>query len=469
MEEKDANEVVNSTEDKNERTGLLERLFRPVEELLRNRPISGILLFLSVITALIWVNSDYAESYHHLWQKRFVLSFGDYTLDRNLHHWINEGLMAIFFFVVGLEIKRELILGELSSFRKASLPVAAAIGGMIFPALIFLAFNFNDYGESGWGVPMATDIAFTLGILSLLGNRVPIGLKIFLTALAIVDDLGAVLVIAFFYTDALFLYYLEIGLIFFAILALGNLAGIRTTYFYGILGICGLWIAFLNSGVHATLAGVIVAMTIPVKSKINEKKLIGRFTSLIEKFKKTKKVRGFYVSQKQGEIIEDIRKTRKMAESPLQKMEHALNPVVSFVILPLFALANSGIGFSTDIWSSLASNVSLGIIFGLIFGKAIGIAGFSFIAVKLGFADMPANTNWGIMIGAGIMGGIGFTMSIFISELAFPSEIIRTHAKMAILLASTIAAIIGMLTISFFTKKIKAKELKKQASMHSEK
>jgi len=439
-----------------ERTFPIEKLIRPVEELIRNRPISGILLFLSVVAALIWVNSGAADSYHHLWQTRFTINFGDYIIDRNLHHWVNEGLMAIFFFVVGLEIKREIILGELSSWKKASLPVAAAVGGMLFPALIYLVFNMGTFGESGWGVPMATDIAFTLGILSLLGDKVPISLKIFLTALAIVDDLGAVLVIAFFYTDNLFIYYLEFALLFFGLLIGGNLLGIRNTLFYAILGIFGIWISFLNSGVHATLAGVMVAMTIPVKSKINEQKLISKIGKILVRFKNTRRVKGFYVSQQQGEIIEDIKKTRKMAESPLQTLEHTLNPFVSFFVLPLFALVNSGIHFSSDLWSSLSSNISLGIIFGLIIGKAAGIAGFSFLFVKSGISELPKDSNWGVMIGAGIMGGIGFTMSIFISELAFPSEEVRTQAKMAILIASTLAAIIGMLTISAFSKKIKS-------------
>lgn len=439
-----------------ERSLLIERLIRPVEELIRNRPISGILLFLAVIAALIWVNSSAKESYHHLWNTHFTLSLGDHKLDRNLHHWINEGLMAIFFFVVGLEIKREIMLGELSSWKKASLPVAAAIGGMLFPAIIYSIFNLGDYGESGWGVPMATDIAFTLGILSLLGNRVPISLKIFLTALAIVDDLGAVLVIAFFYTENLLVNYLQIGVFFFVLLALGNFLGIRRTGYYSILGICGLWVTFLYSGVHATLAGVIVAMTIPVKSKLNEQKIVSRFSNLIEKFKQTKPVRGFYVSQQQGEIIEDIKRTRRNAESPLQKLEHVLNPFVSFIVLPLFALANSGIEFNESIVESLTTPVSLGIIFGLILGKTIGIAGFSFLFVKLKIAELPKNTGWGMMIGAAIMGGIGFTMSIFISELAFPSELVRTHAKMAILFASTLAAVLGMFIISVFSMKSKS-------------
>lgn len=437
-----------------EREALIERIIHPVEQLIRNRPISGILLFSSVALALIWANSSFKESYHHLWEIPFSLSIGDYSLSRTLHYWINEGLMAIFFFVIGLEIKREIYQGQLSSLKKASLPIAAAIGGMLVPAVIFIIFNKGGAGESGWGVPMATDIAFALGILSLLGKKVPTSIKIFLTALAIVDDLGAVLVIALFYTNNLLLNYLELGAFFFLILGIGNLVGIRKTAFYSIFGICGLWVAFLHSGVHATLAGVIVAMTIPSKSKINEGKLIMQFNLLLTKFKNTKMVRGFYVSPKQGKIIEEMKATSEKAESPLQKLEHALSPFVSYFIIPLFALVNSGIEIDGELWSSMGSAVPMGIMIGLLLGKVVGISFFSFIMVKSGLAELPSNTNWGLMIGAGILGGIGFTMSIFISELAFETEILRTQAKMAVMLASTLAAIIGLSVIRLFGNNI---------------
>lgn len=425
----------------------IEKILAPVDNLLRNKPVSGVLLFLAVVIALIWVNSPFAESYHHLWETHFKIGFGDHIIDKDLHHWINDGLMAIFFFVVGLEIKREIMAGDLSSWKKASLPIAAAVGGMIFPAIIFAIFNFNTPTESGWGVPMATDIAFTLGVLSLLGNKVPLSLKIFLTALAIVDDLGAVLVIAFFYTDNLLLLYLEYGLGFFLFLSLGNALGIRNTAFYAIIGICGLWVAFLLSGVHATIAGVLLAMTIPSKAKINKFGFIRRVDTLLNKLQKTKALSGAYISDEQQEIIEDIKEERSKVETPLQKLEYALNPIVSFLILPLFALANSGVEIHAEVWSELLQPVSIGIILGLLLGKFLGIVSFSALFVKLGISELPKNVNWGTLAGAAIMAGIGFTMSIFISELAFQDPMVKSQAKLAILLASTLAGIVGMLII----------------------
>ncbi len=438
-------------QEEREREAIIERLFHPVEQLIRNQPISGILLFIAVIIALIWANSPLSNFYHHLWEIPLGFNIGEYGITKSLHHWINEGLMAIFFFVIGLEIKREVILGELSSWKKASLPVFAAIGGMIAPAVIYLIFNKGTSGESGWGVPMATDIAFALGILSLLGKRVPTSLKIFLTALAIVDDLGAVLVIAIFYTNDLIINYLELGAFFFLILGIGNLIGIRKTLFYSIFGIGGLWVAFLHSGIHATLAGVIVAMTIPVKAKINEKRFINKINKLLYKFKRTTVMKGFYVSYQQEEIIENMRATQDEAASPLQWLEHALSPLVSYIIIPLFALANSGIEFNSELLASMGTSIPLGIMIALILGKVLGISGFSFLVIKAGWSELPKFTNWGIILGAGFLGGIGFTMSIFISELAFDSELARTQSKMAILLASTLAASIGLALIRHFT------------------
>lgn len=436
-----------------ERIYPIERLLRPVNNLLRNKPVSGILLFLSVIIALIWANSPFSDSYFELWETPFRIGVGDFEIDKTLHQWINDGLMAIFFFVIGLEIKREIIAGDLSTWKKASLPVAAAIGGMLFPALIYLLFNAGTSTESGWGVPMATDIAFTLGVLSLLGKRVPISLKLFLTALAIVDDLGAVLVIAFFYTDNLLFLYLEYGFVFFAILGLGNLVGIRNTAFYAIIGICGLWVAFLLSGVHATIAGVLLAMTIPVKTKINKHSFIYQLRLLTRKLKATGPDESSFMSDEQYEIIEDMKEARSKVEAPLQKMEYALNPIVAFAILPLFALSNAGLKFNVNIWEAISSDVFLGISLGLILGKLLGIISFSALFVKLGISELPKNTSWGIISGAGVMAGIGFTMSIFISNLAYDDPVVIEESKMAILIASTFAGVLGMLIINFFLKR----------------
>ncbi|KAA3642632.1 MAG: Na+/H+ antiporter NhaA [Bacteroidetes bacterium] len=430
----------------------IDRILMPVDNLLKNKPISGILLFVSVIASLIWVNSPYAQSYHDLWHVHFKIGIGDFILDKPLHLWINDGLMAIFFFVVGLEIKREILAGELSTIKQATLPIAAAIGGMAVPALVFMFFNINSESESGWGIPMATDIAFALGVLSLLGKRVPLSLKIFLTALAIVDDLGAVLVIAFFYTENLLLIYLEYGLVFFLILAFANWMGVRNVMFYAIVGICGLWVAFLFSGVHATIAGVLLAMTIPAKAKINKSNFLTQIGVLLERFRIAKNLDGAFVSEEQQEILEEIKEIRADVETPSQKLEYALHPLVSFIILPLFALSNSGIVLDGDIFEVLTNNLSLGIILGLIVGKFLGIFGFTTILIKLGVAKLPKGTNWGILAGAAIMGGIGFTMSIFISDLALNDQEMKDQAKMAILLASFLSGLIGFLIIKYSIK-----------------
>lgn len=430
----------------------IDILLKPVDNLLKNKASSGILLFVAVIAALIWVNLIDAESYHHLWENVIGFSVGSFSIEKSLHYWINDGLMTIFFFTVGLEIKREIMAGDLSSPKKASLPIAAAIGGMVFPAIIYLAFNNGTTSESGWGIPMATDIAFSLGVLSLLGKRVPLALKVFLTALAIVDDLGAVLVIAFFYTENLYINFLEWGGLFFLILVIGNLIGVRKSSFYVLIGACGLWIAFLLSGVHATLAGVLIAAAIPARVKIDERFFLKKLNFLIDKFKHAKRTDSSFVTEEQQDILEQIKVTRAMAETPLQKMEHALNPIVAYIILPLFALSNAGIIINSEIIYSLFSNVSLGIGFGLILGKTLGIVLLSYILVKLKVSFLPPNTSWVQMIGIGLMAGIGFTMSIFISELAFTDPIVKEQAKMAILVASIISGLAGYIVLKFSSR-----------------
>ena len=354
--------------------------------------------------------------------------------------------------LVGLEIKREILMGDLSKWSQASLPVAAAVGGMLMPAAIYLFFNNGTPTEHGWGIPMATDIAFTLGVLSLFGKRVPISLKIFLTALAIVDDLGAVLVIAFFYTDNLLFMYLEYGALFFVILMIGNYIGIRKTWFYILIGILGLWMAFLLSGIHATIAGVLLAFTIPVKSKINIAGFIHNTLEQISHFRKAKKSENRYLTEEQQEVIDNFKDVTSDIESPLQKMEHRLNPFVNFFVLPLFALSNAGVLISADTFDDLISPLGMGLFFGLILGKFLGIFGFSAIMIKLGWAQLPKNTSWAHLVGAGLMAGIGFTMSIFISELAFDDLEIKELSKVAILFTSVAAGIMGSLVIRFFTK-----------------
>lgn len=298
---------------------------------------------------------------------------------------------------------------------------------------------------------MATDIAFTLGLLSLFGKRVPVSLKIFLTALAIVDDLGAVLVIAFFYTDNLLLMYLEYGALFFAILLMGNYIGIRKTWFYAIIGILGLWVAFLLSGIHATIAGVLLAFTIPVKSKINIAGFIHYTLEQVGHFRRAKKMKGQYLTEEQQEVIDNFKDVTSDIESPLQKLEHKLNPFVNFFVLPLFALSNAGVVINLEALGQLISPIGMGIFFGLILGKFLGIFGFSALLIKMGWAKMPKNTNWSHMIGAGLMAGIGFTMSIFISELAFVEPEVKDLSKVAILITSIAAGLLGSLVFKFST------------------
>jgi len=439
----------------------IEHIFAPVEHLIRNKPISGILLFLAVIMSMIWANSAYGDTYSVFWENHFKIGFDNYIIDKSLLHWINDGLMAIFFFVIGLEIKKEVMAGDLSTWRKASLPAAAAVGGMIIPALIFMIFNYGTPSASGWGVPMATDIAFILGILSLLGNKVPVSLKIFLTALAIVDDLGAVLVIAFFYTENLVVLSLQYGAGFLIVLTLANYLGIRNTTFYAIIGICGVWVAFLFSGIHATIAGVLLAMTIPSKTKLDRFGFMTRIKILLTRLGNTEEKEGSYLSAEQYKILEDMKKEQVKIEPPLQKLEHALNPFVSFIVLPLFALANAGITFQKEMFTDLTNQVSLGIILGLVLGKFLGILSFSAIMIKLKISELPQGVSWGILSGASLMAGIGFTMSIFISELAFNDLNVRIQAKMAILIASILAGVLGMLFIYYFSK---PKVIKKRLS-----
>jgi NhaA family Na+:H+ antiporter len=405
--------------------------------------------------ALIWANSGFYDFYHHLWHEIKVgFKFGDFKIESSIQHWINDGLMALFFFTIGLEIKREVLAGELSSLKKASLPIFAAIGGMLVPAAIYAIINFNDPVHiRGWGIPMATDIAFALGLLSLLGNRVNINLKIFLTALAIADDLGAILIIAFFYTESINYMELINAAVFLGILITANRLGVRRATFYAVVGGLGVWTSFIFSGVHATIAGVLIAMTIPVRTKVNEKTFIDRVCVLVDKFEKEKPNDSDLLTTKQSHLISDIEKLSDDAHTPLQKLEHALHPVVSFAILPLFALANAGIHIKGDILSLVLHPISLGIVGGLLIGKVLGISIFSKLAVWLKITTLPKGVSWRQIYGVGFLAGIGFTMSIFIADLAFISETNKEIAKVGIILDAVLAAAIGMAILSWRDKK----------------
>ncbi len=426
-----------------------------IKNFIREESLGGFLLIFATIIALIWANSGLYEWYHHIWHEIKVgFSFGDFLLKKSMQHWINDGLMAIFFFTIGLEIKREVLAGELSSMKKASLPIFAAIGGMVVPALIYVVFNYNDpVNIRGWGIPMATDIAFALGLLSLLGKRVNINLKIFLTALAIADDLGAIMIIAIFYTENIDIMDLVNGAIFLGILFAANRLGVRRTTFYAIVGGLGVWMSFLYSGVHATIAGVLIAMTIPVRTRVNEQTFIERLTKLLDKFRSERPNDSTLLTNKQAHLISDIEKLSDEAHTPLQKLEHALHPVVSFLILPLFALANAGVHIDGNILSLVVHPISLGIIAGLLLGKVLGVSLFSLFAVKMKWASLPENVTWRQIYGVGFLAGIGFTMSIFITDLAFVSDSNEQIAKVGIIVDAVLAAIIGMAILSWRGKK----------------
>ncbi|MBB5622660.1 NhaA family Na+:H+ antiporter [Pedobacter cryoconitis] len=428
-----------------------EKIIAPVSKFIHLEYTGGIVLFLSVIIAIVWANSPFHESYHHLWDIKFSIGFDSYVLNKPLHIWINDGLMALFFFVIGLELKREFMEGELSTLKKASLPMMAALGGMLIPAAIFFVINKGLASEHGWGIPMATDIAFALALLSMAGKHIPGSVKVFLSALAVADDLGAVLVIAFFYTSNLNFVPLGIAAIFLLILIAGNKLGIRSTAFYLLIGIA-VWIGFLLSGVHATIAGVLVAFTIPAVTKINENSFSENLRKLSADFENEIPNSGLLTTSEQHRTIEQVKSLTLAAETPLQKIEYALHPWVAFVIMPLFALANAGIIIGADFFSALVNPVSIGVISGLIIGKFAGVLLFTWLMVKTGLAQLPDQANWKHITGVALLAGVGFTMSLFISNLAFEQPEFIDQAKYGILIASLIAGILGITLLKSFKK-----------------
>ena len=428
-------------------------VINPIQKFINNSTTSGIVLFSSAFLAILIANSPWADEYHHLWELDFSVGFNGNFITKNLHHWINDGLMAIFFFVVGLELKREIIGGELRNPKNAILPIIAAIGGMLLPALIYYFFNQSGVTSDGWGIPMATDIAFALGVLYLLGDKVPLSLKVFLTALAIVDDIGAVLVIAFFYTSDINFVSLATGGVFMLVLIVSNIVGIRNTIYYGIIGIGGLWLAFLMSGVHATIAAVLAAMTIPADVKISEKIYTEKLQLLIAKFQKAKPNNNPTVTNNQLHIIEDIRICSKRALTPLQRLEHSMHPFVAFVVMPIFAFSNAGVVLSGDMFSQLNSSVFYGVFFGLILGKVLGVFGLVFLLVKLKWINLPDGMNNIHLLGVGFLASIGFTMSLFIGGLAFVNKEFIAQAKMGVLFASIVASFIGYIIIKYANRK----------------
>ena len=416
--------------------------FLIIEDFISKEALSGALLFIATIAAVICANSSFGQEYYNLWHMPLGVTLGDKTISMTLTYWINDGLMALFFLMVGLEIKREMVIGELSSVAKASFPIVAALGGMLIPALIYVAFNPDNF--IGFGIPMATDIAFALGILMLLGARVNPALKLFLMALAVVDDLGAVLVVATVYTSEIKAeYFLHAGIAYGLIWFL-NYIGVKKILPYLILGIF-LWVFIHEIGIHATIAGVLLAFAIPISSKIDEKQFIKRTRESVDDFEKNIDTIPI-LNHHQIDALEGIAYGYDKVQNPLVKLEHNLHGLSAFFIMPLFAFSNAGVFID---FSTVSANlmIVLGVVFGLILGKPIGIFGFTFLATKLGIIKKPNNISWYDVLAVGFLGGIGFTMSIFITHLAFADETIIAAVKLGVFGASFTAAIIGVILI----------------------
>ncbi len=407
------------------------------------------MLLVSAVTAMIWANSPWQDSYHDLWEAVITVDLGFVLFQEDLQHWVNDGLMALFFFVVGLEIKREMTHGELSSKRTAALPVIAALGGMIVPATIYFSLNVGGDGQKGWGIPMATDIAFALGVLALVGRGIPSQLRIFLLTLAIADDIGAILVIAVFYTSDLSFTALGLAGLFLAGTALVRRLGVVEVSIYLLLGI-GLWAAMLKSGIHATLAGVILGLLTPASAHMAKEVFLESLDSLTRAYRQALHDRDEHEAEAALGEIEDL---VQATEAPVERLERILHPFTSYLVIPVFALANAGLEFSGDsIRDATTSSVTLGIAIGLLAGKFFGILGASWLAVRLGLADLPSGGRWSQIAGVAMLAGIGFTVSLFITGLAFDDEILISDAKMGIFGASLIAGISGYTLLRLTTR-----------------
>ncbi len=410
---------------------LARRIGRPVREFIHVETAGGVVLLIATISALVLANTGWGNDIADFWHRDLLLiEFGDFHLEESLLHWVNDGLMAIFFFVVGLEIKRELVDGELADPRRAAIPAIAALGGMIVPAGLYVLFNLGGDGVDGWGIPMATDIAFAVGVMALLGSRVPSPLKVFLLTLAIVDDIGAILVIAIFYSDGISFGWLGFGAALIALIVVMRLARIWYMPVYVVVGVV-VWIAFLESGVHATIAGVILGLVTPAKP------LRPTATTLeVEPESSWGTVRS---------MIFDARETLPVAE----RLQHSIHPWSAFLILPLFAFANAGIKLSSDSLSdAVTSPIALGVVVGLVIGKPLGILAAAWAAKRLNIGDLPDGVSWSHVLGAGALAGIGFTVSLFVAGLAFDEPAITDEAKIGILAASAIAAVVGAVLLS---------------------
>ena len=436
-----------------------DKILTPFEEFIHRQTTSGLLLMAMAVIALILANSPLADAYLHVIHTLVSLNIGNWKLEMSLHHWINDGLMALFFFVVGLELKRELLVGELAKLRNATLPIAAAIGGMVVPALIYLAINPTGDAALGWGVPMATDIAFAIGALALLSSRVPRALITFLVALAIVDDLGAVLVIAIFYTETIALTPLAVAGALFAVLMIFNMSGIRKTLPYFVVAVL-LWYALLQSGVHATLAGILGALSVPAIPRYKPERFSEHVKELMQRFDNSHQPgQSIMTNDALRSVVQTLENGVHSVEAPLQRLEHIWHMPVAYLIIPVFALANAGIPLALGSLADTFSHpVMMGVSLGLVLGKFIGISGASWLVLKLGIAELPKDTRFTQIAGVSLLAGIGFTMSIFVAQLGFShNEELLLMAKTGILFASLLAGISGYIWLYLVSKPVTTK------------
>jgi len=426
----------------------VRRWTRPFVRFLQIESASGVVLLICTIVALGLANSPWAEAVAAFWKTHLSIRVGPWELDESLLHWVNDGLMTIFFFVVGLEIKREIVAGELRDPRKAALPIMAALGGMIAPAAIYWLLLGGQPGESGWGIPMATDIAFVVGFLALLGPRVPFGLKILLLSLAIADDIGAVLVIAVFYSTNISLTALLLAALGFGVTYFLNRIGVRRVAIYVVVG-AFIWLAFLKSGIHPTVAGVMLGLLTPASAWVGGRALIDIVAEVLSRLRSDQDGKPEHHHRP---LLAQLELATRESTSPLERLETGLHPWVAFIIMPVFALANAGVSIEIG---ALRQPVALAVAAGLALGKPIGIVLFSWLAVQVGLARLPTGVNWKVLIGAGCLAGIGFTMSIFIASLALPAELLDA-GKIGTLAGSTASALVGCLLLVVFLPKTAA-------------
>ena len=425
------------------------RIRLPVQRYIHTESVGGLVLLLATVAALIWANSPWYDQYHRLLETHLSFDLALLDIDLSLHHWINDGLMAFFFFVVGLEIKREALFGHFSTLRRAALPAIAALGGMVVPAAVYLIFNLDGEGARGWGVPMATDIAFAIGVLALLGPRVPMQLRVFLLGLAVADDLGAIIVIAVAYTESISFAYLGMVVGLVAIVMVLNRVGFNHTAVTSALGFL-IWVAMLKSGVHATIAGVLFALLIPARPQYSKERFAEESEGLISDYRQALSNDDTELSET---ILGQLEELSQGTESPMERLERLVHPWTSYVILPVFALANAGLHLSGVALSDvITSDVAVGVMAGLLFGKVAGITLIPWVASRFGIVELPLYVSWRSVIGAGFLAGIGFTVAIFISSLAFTDPELILNAQVGIMCASVLAGILGYLILRFTSR-----------------